>query len=52
MTLGSAWSALRKTWHGFYAARRTGDSGTIDMMLERITMITKYMGLEDEGTYY
>ena len=48
----SAWSALRKSWQGFYAARRTGDSESIDRLLERITMIRKYMGLEDEGTYY
>ena len=52
MTWGSAWSALRKSWQGFYAARRTRDSETIDVLLERITMIRKYMGLEDEGTYY
>jgi len=52
MTWGSAWSALRKSWQGFYAARRTGDSESIDTLLERITMIRKYMGLEDGGTYY
>jgi len=46
MTWGSAWSALRKSWQGFYAARRTirtWDSDGIDRLLERITMIRKYM---------
>ena len=52
MTWGSAWSALCKGWQGFSAARRTGDSERIDMLLDRITAIRESMGLEDEGTYY
>ncbi len=52
LTWGSAWPALRKSWQGFYAARRTGDNQRIDMLLECITMIRESMGLEDGGTYY
>jgi hypothetical protein len=36
MTWGSAWSALRKSWQGFYAARRTGDSWRIEMLLDML----------------
>jgi hypothetical protein len=49
---GQAWSALKKSWQRFYAARRQGDSETVDMLLERISTIRKFMGLEDDGSYF
>ena len=52
LTWGQSWSALKKSWQRFYAARRQGDSETCDMLLERITTIRECMGLEDEGFYF
>jgi hypothetical protein len=48
MTWGQSWSALKKSWRNFYIARDKGDVEQIDMLMERITRIKKYMGLEDD----
>jgi hypothetical protein len=48
MTWGQSWSALKKSWRNFYIARDKGDVEQIDMLMERITRIKKYRGLEDD----
>ncbi|MGB6528293.1 MAG: hypothetical protein WBF33_09315 [Candidatus Nitrosopolaris sp.] len=52
MCWGACWAALKRSWKGFYAARRHGDDETATMLLDRISTIRDTMGLENEGTWF